>query len=163
MMHPKIQEKWRQGYLPSLDCIVMGEGDFVLGNTYSMHNPNNGETKRYWSPICDTTLESIEKYDDDIWVEVDIFHRAFEYKNQKFVFGDEGMGNEGYVASKTLTRVLNRAIFFTFSNPIIKAEVKNEHLICYGDTGAFIDINLNNTTKIKVTLQNIWKGNKYMC
>ncbi|EZH73452.1 hypothetical protein ATO12_16050 [Aquimarina atlantica] len=154
MLHPKIQEKWKQGYLPGFDCIVMGEGDFVIGNVYSTYDPNTGETKQYWSPLCDTTLERIEKYDDDIWTEVSIFHGAFEYENQKIVFGDGAMGNEGYVASTTLTGELNWAIFFTFSNPIHKAEIIDKHLICYGDTGTVIDIDLNNITKIKITLQN---------
>ncbi len=153
VMHPKIQEKWKQGYLPGFDCIIMGEGDLIIGNAYSTYDPNNGETKQYWSPLCDTTLESIEKYDDDIWTEVDIFHGAFEYENQKFVFGDGGMGNEGYIASTAFSGVLNWAIFFTFSNPIHKAEVKNHHLICYGDSGTIIDIDLSNITKVKVTHQ----------
>ncbi|WP_025663117.1 hypothetical protein [Aquimarina megaterium] len=155
MLHPKIQEKWKQGYLPGFDCIVMGEGDFVIGNVYSTYDPNNGETKQYWSPLCDTTLEGIEKYDDDIWTEVSIFHGAFEYENQKFVFGDGAMGNEGYVASTTVNGELNWAIFFTFSNPIHKVEVIGTHLVCYGDTGTIIDIDLNNITKIKITDQNI--------
>lgn len=151
MMHPKIQEKWKQGYLPGYDCIVMGEGDIIIGSAYSCYDPNTKETKQYWSALCDTTLESLEKYNDDIWVEVDIFHGSFEYKNQKFVFGDGGMGNEGYIASLSLNDVLNWAIFFTFSNPIIKAEVKGEQLICYGDSGTIIEVNLNNITKIKIT------------
>lgn len=153
-MNKKIQEKWKQGYLPGFDCITMGEGDIIIGNAYSAYDPNNGETKQYWSAICDTTLESLEKYNDDIWVECDIFHGAFEYENQKFVFGDGGMGNEGYVASTALNGVLNWAIFFTFSNPIHKAEVKDHHLICYGDSGTIIDIDLKKITKIKVTQQN---------
>ncbi|WP_299602992.1 hypothetical protein [uncultured Aquimarina sp.] len=151
-MHPKIQEKWKQGYLPGYDAIIMGEGDIIMANAYSTYNPNNGETKRYWSPTCDTTLESLEKYNDDIWVEYDIFHGAFEYQNQQFVFGDGGMGNEGFIASTSLSGILNWAIFFTFSNPICKAEIKNEHLICYGDSGIIITIDLKNITKIKIEL-----------
>lgn len=151
-MHPKIQEKWKQGYLPGYDAIIMGEGDIIIANAYSTYNPNNGETKRYWSPTCDTTLESLEKYNDDIWVECDIFHGAFEYQNQQFVFGDGGMGNEGFIASTSLSGILNWAIFFTFSNPICKAEIKEKHLICYGDSGIIITIDLKNITKIKIEL-----------
>lgn len=150
-----LQEKWEEGYLPGFDCIAYGSGKFVIPNVYSTYDPNNGKTEQYWTPLCDTTLESIQYYEDDIWTEVDIFHGAFEYDNQKFVFGDGGMGNEGYIASTTLAGVLNWAIFFTFSNPIHKAEVINEHLICYGDSGVIkIDIDLNTMTKIKVTLNN---------
>jgi hypothetical protein len=63
------------------------------------------------------------------------------------------MGNEGYIASTTHNGDLNWAIFSTFSNPIHRAEVKNDHLICYGDTGTIITIDLNNITKIEVTHQ----------
>lgn len=150
IMHPKIQEKWKQGYLPGIDGVIMGEGEIIIGNVYRCYDPNNGETKQFWFPLCDTIIESIEKYDDDIWVEVDVFHGAFEYENQKFVFGDGAMGNEGYIASTTMYGELNWAIFFKFSNPIHKAEVKDKHLICYGDSGTIIQINLNNITKIKI-------------
>jgi len=146
----KIQQKWKEGFLPGFDCIVFGNGDFIMGNACSVYNPNNGETKQYWSPLCDTTLDKIVKYQEDIWVEVDIFHGAFEYEGQKIVFGDGGMGNEGYIASTTLSGVLNWAIFFTFSNPIHKAEIINKQLICYGDSGTKISINLNKLTSIQV-------------
>lgn len=45
-MHPKIQEKWQQGYLPGFDCIIMGEGDIIAANTCSVYNPNTKETKQ---------------------------------------------------------------------------------------------------------------------
>ncbi|NOQ75241.1 MAG: hypothetical protein GQ574_24730 [Crocinitomix sp.] len=148
--HSKIQEKWKQGYLPGMDCITHGNGTITVGNTYVLMDGETKESKRYWFPLCDTILENFEKYDADIWSEIDIFHGAFEYENQKFVFGDGAMGNEGYVASTKLNGELNWAIFFTFSNPIHKAEVIDEHLICYGDTGAIIAINLKNITDIKI-------------
>ena len=154
--HKKIQEKWKQGYLPGYDCITYGDGTITFANTYSLTDPEAKKSKRYWFPLCDTTLENVIKYDEDIWTECDIFHGAFEYENQKIVFGDGAMGNEGYIASTTLSGELNWAIFFTFSNPINKAEVINEHLICYGDTGTIIEIDLTNISKIKVTDQNIW-------
>jgi hypothetical protein len=60
------------------------------------------------------------------------------------------MGNEGYVASTKLNGELNWSIFFTFSNPIHRAEVINNQLICYGDTGTKISINLSDLTQIKI-------------
>ncbi|WP_157638218.1 hypothetical protein [Flexithrix dorotheae] len=149
-MHPKIQEKWQQGYLPGYDCIIMGEGEIIMGNTYSVYDSKTKKTKQYWSPLCDTTIESLEKYDDDIWTEVDIVIGAFIHKNQKFVFGSGAMGNEGFIASISPDNILDWAIFFTFSNPIYKAEVKSEHLICYGDTGISIDIDLKKISKIQI-------------
>ncbi len=146
----KIQDKWKRGLVLGYDCIVFANGEIVIGNVYRTKNPNNGEIKQHWFPLCDTTLEKIEKYDDDIWTVCDIFHGSFEFENQKIVFGDGGMGNEGYIASTNLNGELNWSIFFTFSNPICKAEIVKDQLICYGDTGTRISIDLNELTNIKV-------------
>lgn len=150
-MHKVIQEKWIEGYLPGFDAIIYGDGSFVIANACRVFNPNDGTTKHYWSPFCDTTFEQILKYDDDIWTAVDVFHGSFEYEEQRFVFGDGGMGNEGYIACTTLEGKLNWAIFFTFSNPIIRAEVIDRQLICYGDSGIIIEIDLDLITNISVT------------
>jgi len=157
MMHKEIQEKWKELYLPGYDCITYGDGTITIANTYCVICTETKENKRFWFPLCDTTLEGIQKYEEDIWTATDIYHGAFVYENQKIVFGPGAMGNEGYVASTKLTGALNWAIFFTFSNPIHRAEVKDHHLICYGDTGAIIDIDLHNITTVKVTQQNVWE------
>jgi hypothetical protein len=150
-MNKTIQEKWKKGFLPGYDCITFGDGTVTIANTYSVILTETSEHKRFWFPLCDTTLEGIQKYDEDIWTECDIWHGAFEYENQKFVFGDGGMGNEGYIASTTLNGDLNWALFSTFSNPIERAEVINNQLICYGDTGCVIQIDLKNITRIEVS------------
>lgn len=153
MMNEKIQDKWKQGYLPGHDCITYGNGTLVIANTYHVIDTETKKRKQFWFPLCDTTLEGIQKYDEDIWTAIDIYHGAITYGNQKIVFGDGGMGNEGYVASTdSISGYLNWAIFFTFSNPICRVEIKNEHLICYGDTGTIIDVNLNEITQINISL-----------
>ena len=146
----KIQEKWKNGFVLGYDCIAFANGAIVMGNVYRTENPNNGAITQHWSPLCDTTLAGIEKYDDAIWTAYDIFHGSFEFENQKIVFGDGGMGNEGYIASTTLNGELNWSIFFTFSNPICKAEIIKNQLICYGDSGTTIKIDLNKLTSIEV-------------
>ncbi len=149
----KIQEKWNNGFVLGYDCLTFGNGEVVIGNFYSTYDPNNGEIKQYWSPICDTTLDKIQKYNEDIWTPVEVFHGSFSsviYGKQTFVFGDGSMGNEGYIASTTLKGELNWSMFFTFSNPIHKAEIIEGKLICYGDTGTKITIDLNELTKVKV-------------
>ncbi len=152
-MTNKTQAKWKESFVLGQDCIAYGDGRVTLGSTCSLLDPNTDTTTRYWSPLCDTNVEGLEKYDQDLWTEVDIFHGAFEFENQTFVFGDGGMGNEGYVASITADNQLNWSIFFTFSNPIIKAEVVGRKLVCYGDTGVVIEIDLDELTSISVTLR----------
>jgi len=150
IMKPTVQEKWRQGYAIGWDCIAYANGTVTVANTYRVKDPETGEIIHYWFPLCDASLEGIIKYHDDIWTEIGIFG-AFEYENQKFVFGNGAMGNEGYVTSTKLNGDLNWSVFFTFSNPIHKAEVIDKHLICYGDTGTIIDIDLANITQIQIS------------
>lgn len=145
-----IQEQWKNGYLIGYDCIVYADGKIVIGEYYSTFDPNNGETKQYWSPLCDTELDKITKYNEDIWTACDIFHGSFIYKDQHIVFGDGAMGNEGFVASTKEDGTLNWSIFFTFSNPICKASIEGNQLICFGDTGTKIKINLEELSKIEI-------------
>ena len=153
----KIQAKWREGYVVGHDCIAFGDGRVVIASTGSMYDPNNGETEHFWVPLCDTTLTGMQKYQEDLWTEVDIWHGPFEFENQKIVFGDGGMGNEGYVASVGADNTLNWSMFFTFSNPINKAEMVDRQLICYGDTGMVITIDIDELTKVKVKFDDPFK------
>ena len=146
----KIQEKWKEGFVLGYDCVTFADGTIVMADTYQTYDPNNGVTKRYWSPLCDTTLEKIEKYNTDIWTACDVFHGSFEHENQRFVFGDGAMGNEGYVASTTRNGELNWSIFFTFSNPICKAKIVDHQLVCHGDTGLVLTVDLSNLTNIQI-------------
>jgi len=145
----KIQAQWKNGRVLGFNCIAFGDGRVVVANAYAV--PTETKTrKQYWFPLCDTTLDGLEKYDDDIWTEVQIYHGSFEHDEQTFVFGDGAMGNEGFVASVDAEGILNWSIFFTFSNPIIRAEIDGQDLVCFGDTGTVIRIDLGELTKIDV-------------
>lgn len=148
-----IQQKWNEGLLPGIDCILFGDGTVIVGNCYSVHNRETNKRRWYWSPLCDTTIGSIEKYEPDIWTEIDIYHGSFDYKDQHIVFGDGAMGNEGFVASTNKNGILNWGIFFTFSNPIYEAEIQGEILICKSDNDIQVAIQLNDLTKIQITYQ----------
>ncbi|MBZ4043807.1 hypothetical protein [Flavobacterium hibisci] len=146
-----LQEKWENGFLPGIDCIVFGDGKIIIANTYKTIDYNTGKSKQYWFPLCDTTIDSLEKYADDIWTKVDIFNSSITHGNEKIVFGDGSMGNEGFVASTDKDNQLKWAIFFTFSNPILKVEIINNELICTSELDTKISINLNNLTLISIT------------
>ncbi|SEL86980.1 hypothetical protein SAMN04487910_3549 [Aquimarina amphilecti] len=91
-----------------------GDGTVIRGNIYEVIITETSKSKRCWFPLCDTVLKGIEKYEEDVWTEIDISYGAFEYDNQKFVFGPGAIGNEGYIASITLTGELNSSIFLLF-------------------------------------------------
>lgn len=153
MMNKKIQDKWKESFVVGHDCITYGDGRIVMGNAFRVKDSETNKVTQHWYPLCDTTLEGVQKYEEDVWTEVDVFHGTFSYENQTFVFGDGGMGNEGYVASLNLNGELNWSVFFTFSNPIDRAKIEDDYLICCGDTGTVVKINLEKLTDIKVSYE----------
>ncbi|WP_433812906.1 hypothetical protein [Flavobacterium johnsoniae] len=148
-----IQGQWKNGLLPGIDCIVYKNGQVTIANTFRLKDSNSQKSKQYWSPLCDTTIDSLENYDDDIWTNIDIYKGAIDYEDGKIVFGEGSMGNEGFIASIDKDNQVNWGIFFTFSNPIIKAEIINDQLICISDLETKISIQLKNLTKISVDLK----------
>ena len=153
-MNKKIQEKWKASFVVGHDCITFGDGRIVMANTYRVKDSETKEEKIHWFPLCDTTLEGIQKYEEDVWTEIDIYYGSFSCTDTKetFVFGDGAMGNEGYVASIDQNNNLNWSIFFTFSNPICKVEIIDQYLVSYGDTGVLIKIDRNELTNIQVDI-----------
>lgn len=146
----KIQDKWKAGQILGHDCLVFASGKIVMAQVLSEENPNDGCLKHFWVPLCDTELEKIEIYNEDIWTCYDIFHGSLELEEQRIVFGDGAMGNEGFIASTTKDGSLSWSLFFTFSNPIVKAEIHSNKLVCHGDTGMRITIDLNELTHIEI-------------
>jgi hypothetical protein len=132
-----------------LDELYFSDDTAVMANTYSTIGAGN-KRNYHWYLLCDTTIGSLENYGNDIWTEVDIFHGSIQHDRQRIVFGDGAMGNEGFVASTTEAGDLNWALFSTFSNPICRAKIADNHLLCYGDSGIEITIDLHCLTTITV-------------
>ncbi|MCD8042775.1 MAG: hypothetical protein LUH10_06885 [Tannerellaceae bacterium] len=146
-----IQEKWKQGFLPGGNILLYADGSVVYLNYYESYNPNNGERKRYCSPVCDTTIISLEKYDNDIWVKSDIMlNSSLSYK-EGFIHGCDGSwGSDGFIVYTDTGNQLIWAYCFEFSNPIVKMELEESLLTCYSDNETVVTIDLDNPVKIKV-------------
>ena len=56
-MREYIQQKWAQGLLPGIDCILFGNGKVVVGNCFCLKDTETNEKKWYWFPLCDTTVQ----------------------------------------------------------------------------------------------------------
>jgi len=139
-----LQAKWRAGLFLGIDSICFGDGSVVVANCYKI------DGKPYWYPLCDTTIESLEKYENDLWVHIDIFHGALSDRDETIVFGSGSMGNEGFVASTDRQGALLWGIFFTFSNPIVHAEIHGNILTCTTELDSKIVILRDNLTKIEI-------------
>lgn len=145
-----IQHKWRSGLLPGVNCILYEDGKVVIANTYTMKDNDTNQSQWYWTPLCDTTIDSLEKYESDAWTNIDIFHGAIKHGEDTIVFGDGSMGSDGFVASTDKNGQLKWGIFFTFSNPIVSARVENGILICTSELDSEIHIKLDDLTQISI-------------
>jgi hypothetical protein len=112
-----LEEKWQSGYGLHIDGLVFADGRVVLCDCVKLKR--DGRSIPLASPIGDSTLDSILKYDDDPWVALTELDRSeIAESNVKISCGEGAMGNEGYVAVTALdTGRLIWMAFFTCSNP----------------------------------------------
>ncbi|WP_239614634.1 hypothetical protein [Cohnella mopanensis] len=153
-MNNLIMKHWsaEQSELPGINCIAFPNGNIIILNVATYYNPNNNERKIYCSPQCDTTIESIEKYDAECWTMVDAW-TSIDYQGGKIYGGNGQMGNEGFIACTDANDNLVWGIFFDATNPIKKLSIKDITLIAINEhEDMSIEINLNTLVDIKMTL-----------
>lgn len=151
-MENLIQEHWNKAprELPGINCIVFPTGDVIMLNCWDLYNPNTEERKAFCTPLCDTNIAAIEKYQASEWVIVDAW-TIVEDQGSKFYGGDGTMGHEGFIACTDLNDNLIWAMFFTNSNPIKKVEIKGNHLVALNEhENMRISIDLENLTDIEM-------------
>ncbi|MBD8497270.1 hypothetical protein [Paenibacillus arenosi] len=152
-MHISITKHWNleTHELPGINCVIYPNGNITILNCSSIYNPNTKEDNFYCTPLCDTTLESIEKYNADFWTIVDEWV-SIDYQEGKILGGDGQMGNEGFIACTDGENNLVWGIFFENSNPIRSLQIKENILIAINEhTELQIEINLENLTQINMT------------
>jgi hypothetical protein len=115
-----------------------------------MYNPNTKENRFVCSPLCDTTIDSIESYHDDIWVLVDAW-TSIDYQGGKIYGGDGTMGNEGFIACTDENDNLSWGIFFENTNPIKSLEITGRTLVAINEHDELqVEIDLDMLTNIKM-------------
>ncbi|MEK5551418.1 hypothetical protein [Paenibacillus sp. FSL L8-0689] len=152
-MNNLIMKHWsaEQRELPGINCIAFANGNVIILNVSTYYNPNNNERSMYCSPQCDTTIESIEKYNTGHWTMVDAW-TSIDYQGGKIYGGDGQMGNEGFIACTDTNDSLVWGIFFDETNPIKKLSVKDKILIAINEHEDMrIEINLDTLIDIKMT------------
>jgi hypothetical protein len=103
-------------------------------------------------PRCDTTIESIEKYDAAYWTVVDEW-ASIEHGGGSIIGGDGSMGNMGFVAHVDGAGGLIWGIFFWNTNPVKSLEISGGILSAVNEHSDLrIDINLENLTDITMTV-----------
>ncbi|MHA6531624.1 hypothetical protein [Paenibacillus sp. BAC0078] len=139
--------------LPGINCIAFANGNIIILNIGTYYNPNNNERTISCSPLCDTTIESIEKYNNDYWTIVDAW-TSIDYRGGKIYGGDGQMGNEGFIACTDANDSLVWGIFFDETNPIKKLSIEDKTLIAINEhEDMTIEINLDTLVDMKMTIR----------
>jgi len=149
-----IVEHWNNTdrKLPYFDVIVYPNGNVTILNFYSCFNPNSGERLQFCSPVCDTTIDSIVKYNGDCWTPVDEWiGTRIGYKNRTIFGGEGAMGSDGFIACVDEEENLIWAMFFSNTNPIKNIEIVNNTLLATNEHSDLqLEINLDSLTDIKI-------------
>ncbi|WP_434748929.1 hypothetical protein [Paenibacillus amylolyticus] len=152
MMNSLIMEHWsaEQRELPGMNCIVFADGKVIILDIRTYVDPNNNERTMYCSPVCDTTMDSVVKYNDDCWTMVDAW-TSVDYQGGKIIGGDGQMGNEGFIACADAEDRLVWGIFFEDTNPIKTLSVNGNTLIAINEHDELrIEINLQTLLDIQM-------------
>ncbi|MCL2015340.1 MAG: hypothetical protein FWG68_03725, partial [Defluviitaleaceae bacterium] len=127
-----ITENWQKSQLPATNAIIYPCGMLTILDFYKIFNPNTDETAYFCTPLCDTTIDSFLKYNDDCWVKVSEW-TSIPYKNGQIKGGDGGMGNEGFIACVDECGDLLWAMFFDTTNPIKRLKINENTLIAVNE------------------------------
>jgi hypothetical protein len=117
---------------------------------YSLTDSQTNKRELFCHPRCDTTIESLEKYDAADWTSSDEWTRI-EHEGKIYIGGGGGMGNMGFIAHIDDAGGLIWAIFFWNSNPIRELAVKGNLLSAVNEHSELrIEINLDKLTEISM-------------
>jgi hypothetical protein len=133
--------------LPGIDSLVYSDGTLTILNTYSVLSDD--DTQKYYAfPMADTTIESVEHYNDDVWTEIQPHPDSIVTDECKISFGEGSMGNEGFVAVENKEGLV-WALFSTISNPFISLKIVDGYLWAASDFLLY-KININNPKAISI-------------
>lgn len=150
-MNDKVKELWEgnQRRLPNFNCILYSDGTVTVLDFCKIYDPNSKNYSVVIFPLCDTTLDSILKYNDDPWALIDEWC-SISSDLGVFLSGDGALGSDGFVAHTDYDGELQWAMFFKQTNPIKDLKILNDYLVGLNEyEDARIEINLKQLTDIK--------------
>lgn len=145
-----MKNRWDQEELIGVNSLVKKDGTVVIINFTNVKLDN--EIKYFIQPVCDTTISSLEKYDDDIWTEVQpLCSFKDETTGNKYVGGEGGMGNEGFVVCLSPNDEPNWGLFLVNSNPFYDIKMNDGIIeaISSSDLKFLIDINFPEKVQVE--------------
>ncbi|MEK3839126.1 hypothetical protein [Paenibacillus sp. FSL P2-0136] len=136
--------------LPGINCIAWADGSITILNIETCYDPNTRQRTMRCSPLCDTTIESIVKHNDDPWTIVDAW-TSLDYEGGTIYGGDGQMGNEGFIACTDAGGNMVWAFFSDVTNPIKQLSIEDRTLIAMNEHDELrIEINLDHLTEMRL-------------
>ena len=153
-MTKSVQNRWTDRELPGIDCLLKSDGSVVILNCYCSEQDNN--ISHYAIPLCETTIHSLEKYDNDIWSEIQSFISKQDTISGEIYYAGEGaMGNEGFIACCNSDEQLKWALFFCHSNPFYELELSKDKILAYSSYDLKYEIDRFSPEYIKISKHEI--------
>jgi hypothetical protein len=117
---------------------------------------NTGDADWCCRPLCDTTIESIEKYEQDCWVVVDEWVNArVGYAGGFIIGGEGGFGGDGFIAHIDARGGLRWGFFFEQTNPIAGVELEGNMLRAINEHSEIaVEIDLSQLAGVKISTIN---------
>ncbi|MEO1530448.1 MAG: hypothetical protein AAFX06_34095, partial [Planctomycetota bacterium] len=126
----KVDQHWKQDELIGVDSLLRADGSVVLLDWVS--SKMEGKTSVSCFPVCDTTVESLARYNPDIWTSIQPFTEKVPLGSDRLIEGGEGgMGNEGFLACTDSSGSFEWALFFTRSNPFHRLQLHGETIVAF--------------------------------
>jgi hypothetical protein len=145
-----LKEKWNQENLVGINSLTRRDGSVVIINITSIKIEDR--MNYFCQPLCDTTIESIEKYDNDVWTEIQVFCRCSDPQTGNLYLGGEGgMGNEGFIVCLDDQEEPIWALFFQNSNPFHEIVLKENILEARSSLELSYSIDLRTPEKIRIS------------
>lgn len=146
-MNDLVLNHWlNESSLPGVNSVAFRNDTIVILNCY-----RNEERKEFAFPFCETSIDGLIKYDEDVWTEVQAFTRVQDVEaGFTYLGGEGGMGNEGFIVCLDNNQLFVWSVFFEHSNPFEKLELDDDHVYGFSTSGKIFKIRKDDPTQITI-------------
>lgn len=126
-MNKMIAASWQAGKLPGINSLVKNTGEVIL-----LTCSRNKEGISLSTPLCSTTIESLNTYNESLWTEVNV-HQKMEdpFTNTYFCIGESTMGHEGFIVCADEHTNFIWGFFFEDSNPFTHVDFDEQYIYSF--------------------------------
>jgi len=137
-----LQEHWNKQEIVGIDGLFYNTGKL---NTLRIESMRNAQAVTTYGKVYnlrfenETTIDKlIERYTDDLWVLFDVAGKLVLDNGYCFLYGEGGMGNEGYITKLDSFGQVLWTFFSTTSNPFVDSKILGKNLFGFVSTHEFI-------------------------